>query len=107
MRWLKRFGIVGFPSFNAQRARDFGNGGATAGKQTAGVTLTARNLRSTDDYIERLKKAPICTQMGDALGRNENAYTASRQDLLAFLNRAWAPESIRGATASESERQEP
>ena len=30
-------------------------------------TFTARNLRSTDDYLERLKKAPIYTQMADAL----------------------------------------
>lgn len=30
-------------------------------------TFTARNLRSTDDYIERLDKAPIYTQMADAL----------------------------------------
>ncbi|MFW2405022.1 MAG: dienelactone hydrolase family protein [Gammaproteobacteria bacterium] len=30
-------------------------------------TFTARNLRSTDDYLERLEKAPIFTQMADAL----------------------------------------
>jgi dienelactone hydrolase len=30
-------------------------------------TFTARNLRSTDDYLERLKKAPIQTQMADAM----------------------------------------
>jgi dienelactone hydrolase len=30
-------------------------------------TFTARNLRSTDDYIERLDKAPIYTQMADSL----------------------------------------
>lgn len=30
-------------------------------------TFTARNLRSTDDYLERLEKAPIYTQMADAL----------------------------------------
>lgn len=30
-------------------------------------TFTARNLRSTDDYMERLRKAPIFTQMADAL----------------------------------------
>lgn len=30
-------------------------------------TFTARNLRSTDDYLERLDKAPIYTQMADAL----------------------------------------
>jgi len=30
-------------------------------------TFTARNLRTTDDYLERLKKAPIFTQMSDAL----------------------------------------
>ena len=30
-------------------------------------TFTARNLRSTDDYIERLDKAPIYTQMADGL----------------------------------------
>ncbi len=110
------YGVVGFPSFNAQRARDFADGGATAVKQTSGGTLvlppgasaaapvpamvilhgsggdwtgrsvnlamylarhgiaglavdtfTARNLRSTDDYRERLDKAPIYTQMADAL----------------------------------------
>jgi len=110
------FGVVGFPSFNARQARDFGNGGAAAVKQIAGGTLVlpddaspankvpvmvilhgsggdwtgrsvnlamylarhgiagfaidtfaARNLRSTDDYIERLNKAPIYTQMADAV----------------------------------------
>ncbi len=110
------YGVVGFPSFNATRARDFGNGGATAVRQTSGGTLVlpdgasatnpvpamvilhgsggdwtgrsvnlamylarrgiagfavdtfaARNLRSTDDYRERLDKAPIYTQMADAL----------------------------------------
>lgn len=110
------YGVVGFPTFNAMKAADFGNGGATAVKQTAGGTLvlpdqasaenkvpamvilhgsggdwsgrsvnlamhlarqgiaglavdtfTARNLRSTDDYIERLNKAPIYSQMADAL----------------------------------------
>jgi dienelactone hydrolase len=30
-------------------------------------TFTSRNLRKTDDYIERLEKAPIHTQMADAL----------------------------------------
>ena len=109
-------GVVGFPSFNATSAADFGNGGATAVRQTSGGTLvlppgagpdnkvpamvilhgsggdwtgrsvnlamflaeqgiagfavdtfTARNLRSTDDYIERLEKAPIYTQMADAV----------------------------------------
>ncbi len=30
-------------------------------------TFTARNLRSTDPYLERLEKAPIFTQMADAL----------------------------------------
>lgn len=30
-------------------------------------TFTARNLRSTDPYLERLRKAPIFTQMADAL----------------------------------------
>jgi len=30
-------------------------------------TFTARNLKSTDDYIERLDKAPIYTQMADAV----------------------------------------
>lgn len=30
-------------------------------------TFTARNLRSTDDYLERLRKAPILTQMADAM----------------------------------------
>lgn len=30
-------------------------------------TFTARNLRSTDKYLERLKKAPIHTQMADAM----------------------------------------
>lgn len=30
-------------------------------------TFAARNLRSTDDYLERLEKAPIHTQMADAL----------------------------------------
>lgn len=109
-------GVVGFPSFNAQRAADFGNGGETAVKQASGGTLVlppgagpdskvpamvilhgsggdwtgrsvnlamylaeqgiagfavdtfaARNLRSTDDYLERLEKAPIYTQMADAL----------------------------------------
>jgi len=30
-------------------------------------TFAARNLRSTDDYLERLNKAPIYTQMADAL----------------------------------------
>jgi len=30
-------------------------------------TFTARNLRTTDDYLERLDKAPIFTQMADAL----------------------------------------
>jgi dienelactone hydrolase len=30
-------------------------------------TFTARNLRSTDDYLERLQTAPIFTQMADAL----------------------------------------
>jgi dienelactone hydrolase len=30
-------------------------------------TFAARNLRSTDDYLERLEKAPIYTQMADAL----------------------------------------
>jgi len=30
-------------------------------------TFTARNLKSTDDYIERLDKAPIYTQMADAI----------------------------------------
>ena len=30
-------------------------------------TFTARNLRSTDPYMERLQKAPIFTQMADAL----------------------------------------
>jgi len=30
-------------------------------------TFTARNLRTTDDYLERLEKAPIYTQMADAL----------------------------------------
>ncbi|MGI9344586.1 MAG: dienelactone hydrolase family protein, partial [Gammaproteobacteria bacterium] len=30
-------------------------------------TFAARNLRSTDDYMERLRKAPIFTQMADAL----------------------------------------
>lgn len=30
-------------------------------------TFTARNLRSTDDYLDRLDKAPIYTQMADAL----------------------------------------
>jgi len=30
-------------------------------------TFAARNLRATDDYIERLDKAPIYTQMADAL----------------------------------------
>lgn len=30
-------------------------------------TFTARNLRSTDPYLQRLKKAPIQTQMADAL----------------------------------------
>jgi len=30
-------------------------------------TFSARNLRSTDDYLERLDKAPIYTQMADAL----------------------------------------
>ncbi len=30
-------------------------------------TFAARNLRSTDDYIERLNKAPIYSQMADAL----------------------------------------
>jgi len=30
-------------------------------------TFTARNLRTTDDYLERLRKAPIFTQMSDAL----------------------------------------
>jgi dienelactone hydrolase len=30
-------------------------------------TFVARNLRSTDDYLERLDKAPIYTQMADAL----------------------------------------
>lgn len=30
-------------------------------------TFTARNLRSTDDYLERLEKAPIYTQIADAL----------------------------------------
>ncbi len=30
-------------------------------------TFAARNLRSTDDYLERLNKAPIYTQMADSL----------------------------------------
>ena len=30
-------------------------------------TFTARNLRTNDDYLERLAKAPIYTQMADAL----------------------------------------
>ena len=30
-------------------------------------TFTARNLRTTDEYLERLKKAPIQTQMADAI----------------------------------------
>ena len=30
-------------------------------------TFTARNLRTSDDYLERLEKAPIFTQMADAL----------------------------------------
>jgi dienelactone hydrolase len=30
-------------------------------------TFAARNLRTTDDYLERLNKAPIFTQMADAL----------------------------------------
>ena len=30
-------------------------------------TFTARNLRTNDDYLERLDKAPIFTQMADAL----------------------------------------
>lgn len=30
-------------------------------------TFTARNLRTSDDYLERLDKAPIFTQMADAL----------------------------------------
>jgi dienelactone hydrolase len=30
-------------------------------------TFTARNLRKTDDYLERLEKAPIHTQMADAM----------------------------------------
>ena len=30
-------------------------------------TFAARNLRSTDDYLERLEKAPIYAQMADAL----------------------------------------
>jgi dienelactone hydrolase len=30
-------------------------------------TFTSRNLRKTDDYLERLEKAPIYTQMADAL----------------------------------------
>lgn len=58
-----------------------GSGGAWAGRSVnlamrlarngiAGLavdTFTARNLRSTDPYLERLKKAPIYTQMADAL----------------------------------------
>ena len=30
-------------------------------------TFTSRNLRKTDDYLQRLEKAPIYTQMADAL----------------------------------------
>jgi dienelactone hydrolase len=110
------FGVVGFPSFNAKKGRDFLDGGKTAVRQTTGGTLAlpenasadnkvpamvilhgsggdwsgrsvnmamdlakngiaglavdtfvARNLRPTDDYLERLEKAPIYTQMADAL----------------------------------------
>jgi len=58
-----------------------GSGGAWGGRSVnlamwlaehgiAGLTVdtfTARNLRKTDDYIKRLDKAPIYTQMADAL----------------------------------------
>jgi len=132
------YGVVGFPTFNAMKAADFGNGGATAVKQITGGTLvlpedasaenkvpamvilhgsggdwsgrsvnlamhlarkgiaglavdtfTARNLRSTDDYIERLNKAPIYSQMADALSalkalQDHPAIDASRIGVTGF-----------------------
>lgn len=115
--WERKLeGVIGFPSFNALKAKDLADGGVQAMQQTSGGTLVlpegasvtnkvpamvilhgsggdwsgrsvdmaiylarngiaglavdtfaARNLRSTDDYIERLNKAPIYTQMADAL----------------------------------------
>ncbi len=115
--WERKLeGVIGFPSFNAMKAKDLADGGVQAMQQTTGGTLVlpegasvtnkvpamvilhgsggdwsgrsvdmamylarngiaglavdtfaARNLRSTDDYIERLNKAPIYTQMADAL----------------------------------------
>jgi len=132
------YGVVGFPTFNAMQAADFGNAGATAATQTTGGTLvlpdnaspdnkvpamvilhgsggdwsgrsvnlamqlarngiaglavdtfTARNLRSTDDYIERLNKAPIYSQMADALSalkalQDHPAIDASRIGVTGF-----------------------
>ena len=110
------YGVVGFQTFNAMRAADFADAGASVIRQTTGGTLVlpdgasaenkvptmvilhgsggdwsgrsvnlamylarhgiaglavdtfaARNLLTTDDYIERLDKAPIYSQMADAL----------------------------------------
>ena len=52
-------------------------------------TFTARNLRSTDDYLERLNKAPIYTQMADALSalqalQNHPYIDASRIGVTGF-----------------------
>jgi len=48
-------------------------------------TFVARNLRPTDDYFERLRKAPIYTQIVDALMalRAMQAHPSIRSDQIA------------------------